>query len=353
MTIHNDTGTRRPSDWTKKPPLWATIGVSLLALALVGYLDYATGKLSILLFYFLPIGIAAWYGGRWPGLILSFLALGVWFRASYWLYEYSGLASAAWETGIAGGMFITFALLLSSLRNARARAQAAMEQLARSNQELQEFAYVASHDLQEPIRVITLFLELLQRQYGEKLDAHANEFIGHATDSAERMMQMIRDLLAYSRVESDTTLQDVNCGEVMCQVLENLQPAIAESGAMVQVDALPTVKGSPTLLMRLFQNLLSNAIKFRGPRTPVVHMAARQAGGQWGFSVQDNGIGLDHRQADRAFIMFERIHDRSKYPGTGIGLATCKRIVERHGGRIWVESTPGEGSTFYFTISKR
>ena len=225
------------------------------------------------------------------------------------------------------------------------------EELARSNQELQQFAYVASHDMQEPLRMIKGFMELLERQYRGKLDAKADEFIHYAVDGANRMSRLISDLLAYSRIGAHgEPFTDVDCGAALRQAVENLHALIDESGAVVDSDPLPAVKGDLIQLTQLFQNLVGNAIKFRDQRPPVVHVGARQLGTEWEFFVKDNGIGIDPGRADRLFMMFQRLHDHAKYPGTGIGLATCKKIVERHGGRIWVRSRPGEGSTFLFTI---
>jgi signal transduction histidine kinase len=227
------------------------------------------------------------------------------------------------------------------------------EELARSNQDLQQFAYVASHDLQEPLRMVKGFMLLLEHQYGGKLDAKADQFIHFAVDGAERMSRLISELLAYSRVGTEgKEFSDVDCNVVFRQAMENLQALVRDSGAVVQSDPLPVVKGDPTQLAQVFQNLLANAMKFRDERPPAVHVGARESGAQWELSVRDNGIGISPAQAGRLFMMFQRLHDHSKYPGTGIGLATCKKIVERHGGKIWVQSQPGEGSTFFFTIPK-
>jgi signal transduction histidine kinase len=226
------------------------------------------------------------------------------------------------------------------------------QELSRSNQDLQQFAYVASHDMREPLRMIKGFLQILEQQYRGKLDAKADECIHYAVDGADRMNRLISDLLAYARVGTQgEAFKDVDCNAVLRQVLVNLQTSIHESGAVVDSDLLPTVRGDLTQLTQLFQNLVGNAVKFHNGRSPVVHVGAKQLGKEWEFYVRDNGIGIDPAQSDRLFMMFQRLHDRSKYPGTGIGLATCKKIVERHGGRIWVESRPGEGSTFMFTIS--
>jgi light-regulated signal transduction histidine kinase (bacteriophytochrome) len=223
--------------------------------------------------------------------------------------------------------------------------------LARSNAELQHFAYIASHDLQEPLRMVTSFLELLKRHCEGQFDAQAEEFWAFAFDGAKRMQHMINDLLTYSRV--GTHGQDfapVDCEDVLERTLTNLRMMIDEQGAQVTGDPLPVVMGDETQLGQLFQNLISNAVKFRGAHPPEVHVGARRMGRTWRFSVRDNGIGIPAKHRERIFLMFQRLHTQEEYPGSGIGLAICQKIVERHGGRIWVESQPGEGSTFYFTL---
>jgi hypothetical protein len=250
----------------------------------------------------------------------------------------------------------------------RKRAEAELEryaqELERSNRELQQFAYVASHDLQEPLRMVTSYLQLLEKRYQGQLDADADEFIHFAVDGAAHMRELIRGLLAYSRVGTrGAPLERTACQGVLARVLDNLKLAIEESGATVTHDPLPAVMADPTQLARLFQNLIDNALKFRSDRSPQIHVGAEylpprqgeegRGEGHWRFSVRDNGIGMEPQYAERIFVIFQRLHTREEYPGTGIGLALCKRIVERHGGRIWVESQPGEGSTFYFTIPDR
>ncbi|WP_321932191.1 sensor histidine kinase [Paraburkholderia guartelaensis] len=226
------------------------------------------------------------------------------------------------------------------------------EELARSNHDLEQFAYVASHDLQEPLRAVAGPLQLLQRRYQGRLDARADEFIAHAVDGATRMQKLIDDLLAYSRVgRPGVTRELTDCGAVLDQALRSLSVVIHESDALISRMHLPTVLGIPTQLSLLFQNLVGNAIKFRHPERAVrIDIRARHEGDDWVFSVTDNGIGIDAQYFDRIFLIFQRLHSRTDYPGTGIGLALCRRIVEQHGGRIWVESTPGSGTTFHFTL---
>jgi len=223
--------------------------------------------------------------------------------------------------------------------------------LRRSNEQLEQFAYVASHDLQEPLRMITSYLQLLERRYRDKLDQDASEFISYAVDGATRMKALINDLLAYSRVktgEQDFARFDTKAA--LEQAITNLQISISETGAQITADSLPTLLGNEAQFIQLFQNLLSNAIKFHSEQPPQIAVKAERAGNVWKFSVKDNGIGIEPQYVDRIFVIFQRLHTKDLYPGTGIGLAICKKVVEHHGGRIWAESTPGSGTTFWFTI---
>ena len=224
-------------------------------------------------------------------------------------------------------------------------------ELRRSNEDLEQFAYVASHDLQEPLRMITNYLQLLRQRYKDKLDAGADDFIGFALDGSKRMHQLIHDLLTYSRVGTHgKEFVPTDCAQALANALANLRVAIEESRAEITHDPLPTVKGDEVQLMQLFQNLIGNAVKFRGEAVPKIHLGVQRSGAEWEFSVRDNGIGIAPEDFQRIFVVFQRLHSREKYPGTGIGLSVCKKIVERHGGRIWVESKPGQGTTFHFTL---
>jgi len=226
--------------------------------------------------------------------------------------------------------------------------------LKRSNTELEQFAYVASHDLQEPLRMISSYTTLLEKRYKDKLDQDANDFIGIVVDGANRMQKMINALLVYSRTTRDhSPLQRVDCNAVIEDVKRNLQLSIQESGAIIQADPLPTIVGYPVLLLGLFQNVMSNSIKFQQGTKPLVAITVQKNNTHWIFSVKDNGIGIDPQYFDTIFIIFQRLHPIDEFPGTGIGLSICKNIVERHGGTIWVESEPHNGTTLYFTISSQ
>ena len=239
----------------------------------------------------------------------------------------------------------------NDLVEARQKLEESVAELGRSNADLQQFAYVASHDLQEPLRMVSSYTQLIARRYKGKLDADADEFIAFAVDGANRMQRLILDLLAYSRVNTAGRQFEPTAMEtVLKAALNNLTNAVKESQAVITHDPLPAVMGDDKQLAQLFQNLLSNAVKFGGAQPPRIHISAKQTDGEWLFSVRDHGIGLDPQYADRIFVIFQRLHTREEYPGTGIGLAICKKIVERHGGRIWVESELGKGATFYFTL---
>ncbi|MBN1273302.1 MAG: GAF domain-containing protein [Candidatus Aminicenantes bacterium] len=240
---------------------------------------------------------------------------------------------------------------ITERRLAQARLQTVLKELERSNAELQQFAYVASHDLQEPLRMVASYVRLLSRRYKGKLDKDAEEFIWFAEEGATRMKQMISDLLDYSRVGTrGKVFKLLKAKDLLPQVLDNLKVSLEESEAEVKAGPMPEFYGDETQIIRLFQNLIVNAVKFRSSRPLKINIKAERLTNEWKFSVEDNGIGISPEYFDRIFLIFQRLHTRKDYPGTGIGLAICKRIVERHEGKIWVESQPGKGSRFMFTI---
>jgi light-regulated signal transduction histidine kinase (bacteriophytochrome) len=240
--------------------------------------------------------------------------------------------------------------LLNLERQRTIQLELADAELRRSNEELRRFASVVSHDLQEPLRMVTSYMQLLKRDLGENLTDRQREFLEFAIDGGRRMSALIQDLLAYSRVSSaEPRQEEVDCNQVLQEVEANLRASIEESGATVLSGDLPKLTADRLQIRQLLQNLLSNAIKYRSERSPVVEVNAERNSNFWLFSVADNGVGIDKEKREQIFEMFSRLHDRT-IPGTGIGLAICQRVVERFGGKIWVESRKGQGSTFYFTL---
>lgn len=225
------------------------------------------------------------------------------------------------------------------------------EDLARSNRDLEQFAYVASHDLQEPLRMVATYAQLLAERYQGKLDDNADKYIHYAVDGALRMQKLVQDLLAFSRVgRQGAAFESTDCNAVLQVALKNLEAAIKENGAIVEHTQLPVVVADSSQLGQVFQNLIGNAIKFRGAAPPVIRVSAELIGKEWVFSVADNGIGIAAEHAESVFVVFRRLHTRAEYPGNGIGLSICKKIIEQHGGRIWIESQVGHGSTFRFAL---
>lgn len=279
-----------------------------------------------------------------------------WFSA----IEPRGIPAALLRRYVLGGLGVVGALVLGQLywsrslrRLVAARThdlEARTAELRRSNEELQQFAYIASHDLQEPLRMIASYLQLIERRYGDRLDQDGHEFLGFAVEGAKRLQSMITGLLDYSRVESrGHSFAEVDTARALEKAVANLQVAVDEGGAVVTGEGLPTVRGDESQLVQLFQNLVANAVKFRGPEPPRVVVSARRDGGEWVFSVRDNGIGIAPRHHERIFRIFQRLHGRET-PGIGLGLSICRRVVERHGGRLWAESEEGRGATFHFTV---
>jgi signal transduction histidine kinase len=246
------------------------------------------------------------------------------------------------------------ALEEKSLRDQQRQAAAELtkqaEELARSNRDLEQFAYVASHDLQEPLRMVAAYTQLLGERYAGTLDENANKYIHYAVEGALRMQTLVQDLLTFSRVGRNRERAEIASDAAVREALQNLQAALQESAAVVQHEGLPTVSADRTQLAQLFQNLIGNAIKFRGDKAPIINVSAEKISAEWVFSVSDNGIGIGAEYVEAIFVIFQRLHTRAEYPGNGVGLAICKKIVEQHGGRIWVESKAGEGASFKFTL---
>jgi light-regulated signal transduction histidine kinase (bacteriophytochrome) len=258
---------------------------------------------------------------------------------------------ASWQT--AKGRFVSGILRdITERKNAERLLESKNEELAQSNQELEQFAYVASHDLQEPLRMVSNYTQMIGKRYKDKLDESGQEFIEFAVDGAKRMQALIHDLLEFARVGTrGKAFKPTPIDSVVDDALANLTGAIEDTGAEVVVDDLPTLSVDSGQLTQVFQNLIGNALKFRHEgRTPAVRVSAERNGSGWVISVKDNGIGIDPKYHERIFQMFQRLHGREEYAGTGIGLALCKKIVERHGGRIGVDSVAGEGTTFSLSM---
>jgi PAS domain S-box-containing protein len=287
--------------------------------------------------------------GRWEGELTHHRADGTVVNvASLWVLRDSASNPAVLEVNndITGRKRAE-----EALREANERLREQADELTAINKDLEQFAYIASHDLQEPLRAVGGFVTLLQQRYRGKLDEKADCYINSAVEGASRMQALINGLLEYSRVGTRGNVPaPAQAADALKEALESLQTLIQESGAVITADPLPKVRADAIQLTHLFQNLIANAIKFRSERPPEIQIGSRRQDGSWLFWVRDNGIGIEPQYNERVFLIFQRLHPRTKYPGTGIGLAICKRIVERHGGSIWVQSQPGQGSTFYFTL---
>jgi len=351
--------------------------VALFVAFLIGIIDYKTGyELSLSIFYLLPITFIVWFVGKNAGVFISIISATVEFVANFGAGRtYSHPLIFIWNSAILLGFFLTTVFILSTLKmeyerrrklitelresfEELKRTKEDLEQksqdLVRSNAELEQFAFAASHDLKEPLLAITIGLKLLKKRSEGKLDEEANKFIAETMDEAMQMQKLISDMLSYSRVGTGgKPFELTDCTAVLNRSLFNLKIPLEQSGAIVTHDHLPEVTADPLQLSQLLQNLISNAIKFRGEEKPRIHISAKRLDNEWVFSVNDNGIGIPAEHSERIFEIFHRLHNRKEYPGTGIGLATCKKIVERHGGRIWVKPEPEKGSTFYFAIPDR
>ena len=344
---------------------------------LVGVVDYVTGaELSISIFYLIPISLSVLFVNRRLGVFLSVFSSAVGVTTDLMVgHPYSHLIIVYWNNAVQFGFFLIIVFILSALkmeyektvklntglqdtlvelRKTQDQLESKAQDLARSNAELEQFAYVAAHDLKQPLIVAGGYINRLRRLYKDKLDPNADRFIGYASDAITRMEALINGLLAYARAGTKTRdLKLVDCSDIVECATTNLQVEIEKSSAIVTHDQLPTLLADYVQIIQLFQNLIGNSIKFRREEPPRVHVSAERKEKEWVISICDNGIGIDPQHSISIFDIFQRLHDNSKYPGNGIGLAICKKIVENHGGRIWVESIPGKGSTFKFAIPIR
>jgi len=325
-------------------------GLAVLALGLRAWPLGALGPRVPWLTFYPTVMVAALLGGLWAGLALAACACAM----VGWLWPVVlGVVPVQDSTDLLGmAVFFVNGALVSVLAEAMRRAKRQLlgraEALARSNQDLERFAFVASHDLQEPLRMMSGFAGLLRQRCQGRLGVDADEYVAYIVDAATRMSRMVEDLLVLSRLSTRAApLQVVVLDGVLDEALGNLASSIAEAGATIRRGPLPAVLGDRGQLVMLLQNLVGNAVKFRGDHPPRVEIEALREGRAWRLSLSDDGIGLEPEHLDRVFEMFWRLHPNGRYPGTGIGLALCRKIVERHGGRIWVESAPGRGSTFH------
>jgi signal transduction histidine kinase len=363
--------------YLRRQPKSFLITSGLMLVLLVGVADYVTGaELSISIFYLIPIFLSVLFVNRRVGVFLSVFSSATGLTTDLMVgHPYSHSVIVYWNNAIQLGFFLIIVFILSALkreyektvklnsdlqdtlsdlRETQDELERKSQDLTRSNTELEQFAYVAAHDLKEPLIVAGGYINRLRRLYKDKLDPNAERFIGFTSDAIIRMEALINALLAYARVGTkaeDLKVTDYN--EIVECAISNLQVEIEKSCAIVTCDQLPTLLADRIQIMQLFQNLIGNSIKFRGEEPPTVHISAEREEREWIISICDNGIGIDCRHSTSIFEIFQRLHDSSKYPGAGIGLATCKKIAENHGGRIWVESCPGKGSTFRFAIPIR
>ena len=344
-----------------------SITLGLLLTLVIGILDYLTGtELSISIFYLIPISLVAWAANRRMAIYLSLLSFAIGLMADLAAgHHYSHPVLVYWNNLVQFGFYIILVVVLSALRaeygatvrvnNELKRAQVGLERmtqdLSRSNKELEHFAYVAAHDLRGPLVTAGGYIQRLKRVCQGKLDGNAERLIGYALDAITHMEALINSLLTYARIGTKTKdLKLTNCNDVINRATASLQMEIENTGAIITYDELPTLWADDIQFSQLFQNLIGNGIKFCRETYPSVHISASQTEREWIFSVRDNGVGIDPKDMDRIFEMFQRLQSSSEYQGHGIGLAICKKIVENHGGRIWVTSEAGKGSTFHFSI---
>jgi light-regulated signal transduction histidine kinase (bacteriophytochrome) len=355
--------------------LKATLIISgFLAIFAIGWVDYKTWlKMSFSLFYLFPIIIITWSSNIWTGISASLLSAVIWGTADIMgghVYTYAWIPY--WNAFVRFGFYLIIVITMSrlkisyeerlkliqkledtikSLNQYQEELEDKARELTRSNEDLEHFASAAAHDLREPLIVIGGYIRLLHKKYKDVFDSDAEELVTTITDGISRMEQMINGLLSYARIETKgKELKWSNGEKVLNSAISSIRNSIEESGAVVTHDAIPDFMADEVQLSQVFQNLISNAIKFRGKGTPRIHVSVELKNNEWVFAVRDNSIGIAQENFETIFCIFKRVHSKTDYPGCGIGLALCKKIVERHGGRIWVESVPEKGSVFYFTI---
>ncbi|MCB4756963.1 MAG: GHKL domain-containing protein [Elusimicrobia bacterium] len=329
---------------------------------LLASMDYLTGwEFAFSPFYLLPILLVTWFSDMSAGMIISVISAFTWLTVDFLNdHPYSTPFFALWNMLARLFFYLIIAYSLSIRRQKEKYIVSQSRELERSNKELamsiadlEQFTTAASHDLKEPLRVVSQYLQIIEQRCKNNLDPDISKFINSSINAAGRMDTLINDLLDYSRViKKERHFLSVNCSKILNEALNNLTVTISQSGTVITSDPLPTLSVVESEFVRIFQNLIGNAIKYRGQDTPRVHISAKSKEGRWVFSIKDNGIGIESQYYQKIFNIFQRLHSREEYPGTGIGLAICKKIVESYGGQIWVESEPGKGSTFYFTIPK-
>ena len=361
---------------TRQPKAFLIISGFTLVL-LVAVIDYITGaELSVSIFYLIPISLSVFFVNRRVGVLLAVLSSVVGLTTDLMVgHPYSHPIIVYWNNAIQMGFFLTIVFILSALKmeyektvklnidlqdtlsdlkKTHDELERKSQDLARSNAELEQFAYVAAHDLKQPLIVAGGYINRLRRHNKDKVEPDADRFIGYALDAITKMEALINALLAYARVGQKTMdLKLADCNDIVECAITNLQVEIEKNSAMVTHDKLPTLLADHIQIIQLFQNLIGNSIKFRREEPPRVHISAEHMEKEWVISICDNGIGIDPKHSTSIFDIFQRLHESSQYPGNGIGLATCKKIVGNHGGRIWVESSLGKGSTFKFAIPIR
>jgi len=344
-----------------------SLGIALILF--VGIIDYVTGtELSISIFYLLPIALVTWFVGRKSGVIMSLAGVVVWYSVDFVAgHVYSHPAISYWNSLVQLSIFLVTVFILSALKTEYEKktqliddlrkTEEALDQkardLIRSNAELEQFAYIAAHDLRGPLIVVESYINKLHKRYIERLDQDAERFIGEAIDGIGRMKLLINDLLLYAKTGSQgKNFERVDCTDALERAIANLKVEIEGRNAVVTYDRLPSVIADDIQMVQLFQNLIGNGIKFCREGQPRIYISAEDNDTEWVFAIRDNGIGIAPEDRDRIFEIFKRLHRSADYSGTGIGLAICKKVIDRHRGRIWVESELGKGATFYFMIPK-